>query len=112
MKIQKRVNKTKWGTIVYYKEKNNFFKFALYYYDDDPKTVYLANVRVNENVRKNGYGNTILRFVFKYAKENNFENIILKVDKSSWVKSWYERNGFIDLNDADSNYIWMQKVVE
>lgn len=90
---------------------NSKFKFAIYIYDDDQKTIYLSNVFVNENSRKQGYGNLILDFVDSIAEDFNANAILLKADKQEFVHDWYKRHGYIDYEEDFDNYIWMKKVL-
>jgi hypothetical protein len=40
---------TDWGIVYYYNDKD--YRFALYMYNDDPDSLYLSNVKVNQNMR-------------------------------------------------------------
>ena len=106
MKIKKET--TNWGTICYYK--NSYCGFALYAYDDDKSTICLSNVMVKESERGKGIGNKILNFANKEARKHNYSMICLKVVKSSWMHSWYERHGYRDLSydEGNDNYVWME----
>lgn len=108
MKITKEI--TGWGRIYYYKE--DYYEFALYTYNDDKKTMYLSNVKVNPKVRGRGLGNRILRFADKEAKKKNYTILCLNVLKSSWVHSWYSRHGYSDFCDKNNDNIWMKKYIK
>ena len=90
---------------------NSNFKFAIYIYDDDPKTIYLSNVFVNENSRKQGYGNKILDFVDGMAEGFVANTIILKANKQDFVHNWYKRHGYVDYEEDFDDYIWMKKTI-
>lgn len=102
--------KTEWGIVYIYRGDN--YRFSLYVYNDDMKTMYLSSVRVNPTVRKKGIGNYILDIAENEAKKYGADNILLIVSKSSWVHDWYKRRGFADfMIDKHKDYIWMQKQI-
>lgn len=113
MKIKVNVNKTEWGIVKIFSNEDNTIRFALYTYNDDNETIYLSNLFVNESLRKNGYGDRIIEWVFDYAKSRSFKTIILNVVKNSWMEKWYERKGFEYLEDCeDDGYkgnVWLKK---
>ena len=87
------------------------FRFAIYRYDDDKETIYLSNVFVNDDNRKQGLGNTILDAADRVANKLKANAICLKVLQDSFVHDWYERNGYSDLSidEEEPEYIWMRK---
>lgn len=87
------------------------FRFALYMYDDDPKTAYLSNVFVDEKMRGNGIGNTILDKADEMARKIGAETLCLKVKRDSFVHQWYRRKGYVDFqpDNDDKDHIWMKK---
>jgi hypothetical protein len=50
---------------------------------------------------------------FKYAKTNLFNSVVLNVVKNSWMQKWYERLGFVYVEDCQQDEykrnIWMKK---
>lgn len=109
MSITVNKENTAFGFIYYYNADE--FKFAIYVYDDDPKTMYLSNVFVSKNNRKQGYGNKILNIVDVVAEEFNADTIVLKANKQEFVHDWYKRHGYIDCEDDFDNYVWMKKTI-
>ena len=108
-KIKIKEESTIFGKVWYISNSN--FKFAIYRYDDDPKTIYLSNVFVNENSRKQGYGNQILDFVDGIAERFTANTIILKANKQDFVHNWYTRHGYFDYEEDFDDYIWMKKTI-
>lgn len=100
-----------WGKVWYFK--NKYSRFALYTYDDEPGTIYLANVYVYKRYRDNGYGNEILKYAEQFAVENNFSIIILKVIDNSFAYNWYIKHGYQFLENDDTetltSYVWLIK---
>lgn len=113
MKIKAKVDKTEWGIVKIFSNEDNTIRFALYTYNDDNEIIYLSNLFVNESLRKNGYGDRIIEWVFGYAKSHSFKTIILNVVKNSWMEKWYKRKGFEYLEDCeDDEYkgnVWLKK---
>ena len=75
------------------------------------KTIYLSNVFVDKEHRKEGIGNAILNAADKIAKKMNADSICLKVKRDSFVYEWYKRYGYSDLcvDDEDKEFMWMVK---
>jgi len=111
--INTKEEKTDFGTVWYYDAEDGSFRFAVYQYDDDPDTVYLANVFVKDESRGQGKGNAILKNAELIAKDRNASTICLKVKNDSFVHKWYERNGYFYLeeDDEDPTFIWMKKEI-
>ena len=111
--VNTREEKTDFGTVWYYDAEDGSFRFAVYQYDDDPDTLYFSNLFVNEDQRGNGTGNRILKQVDEIAKEKGVSTICLRVKKDSFVHRWYERNGYIYIEDdqEEPGYVWMNKQI-
>ena len=94
-------------------EPNGIFRFAIYRYDDDKETVYLSNVLVNNEYRKQGLGNFILNQADTMAKKLNANTICLRVKQNSFMHDWYKRNSYIDLSvdEEEPQFIWMRKTL-
>ena len=106
----KREN-TEWGWRTYYTGPNDSVRFALYAYDDDPKTLYFSNLFVDPKHRGHKLGDEVLDYVENIAKLNSYESIILNVKKDSWVRDWYEKRGFEYMEDCGDDYsgnVWMR----
>lgn len=104
--------KTDFGDVWYMtSEPEGIFRFAIYRYDDDRDTIYLSNVFVGKEHRKNGLGNIILNAADKVAKKLKANTICLKVKQDSFVHDWYGRHGYTDLSidEEEPQYIWMSK---
>ena len=112
MKISVKHEKTDFGDVWYISSSpKGIFRFAIYRYDDDKKTIYLSNVFVDKEHRKEGIGNAILNAADKIAKKMNADSICLKVKRDSFVYEWYKRYGYSDLcvDDEDKEFMWMVK---
>ena len=113
MKISVKQEKTDFGNVWYISSNpKGIFRFAIYRYDDDKKkTIYLSNVFVDEERRKEGIGNSILNAADKIAKKMNADSICLKVKRESFVHEWYKRHGYSDLctDEEDKEFTWMVK---
>ena len=105
----KNCEKTDWGVVLNFEVGKSIGRFALYTYDDDIYTIYLANLRIAERYRGKGIGNWILNWVFQYARTNNRKQIILRVESGSWMEAWYVRKGFNYLQSAEDGSNWLRK---
>lgn len=104
-------DKTEWGIIYYYYGEN--FRFALYLYDDDKDTIYLANLDVYKNSQHQGIGNKVLNFAIEESIRFKVKSILLKCLKTSWVYEWYLRHGFkYHSLDKDSRYVWLEYIIK
>ena len=97
------------GSVYYFN--SEYFKFAIYKYDDDPKTIYLSNVFVNEDNRNQGCGNYILKIADLVAEGFDANTIVLKANKREFVHDWYKRYGYVDYEEDFDDYIWMKKEI-
>lgn len=112
MEVITKHEKTDFGDVWYMTSKpEGIFRFAIYRYDDDRETIYLSNVFVGKEHRKNGLGNIILNAADKVAKNLKANTICLKVRQDSFVHDWYGRHGYTDLSvdEEEPLYIWMTK---
>lgn len=112
--VIEKYEKTDFGDVWYITSKSKgIFRFAIYRYDDDRETVYLSNIFVCKEHRKNGLGAFILNVADEIAKKLKANTICLKVKQDSFYHNWYERYGYIDLNvdNEELQFIWMTKNV-
>ena len=112
MKVTTKHEKTDFGDIWYMSSvPKDIFRFAIYRYDDDKETVYLSNVFVSKEHRKQGLGNSILNTADKVAKKLKAKTICLKVKQDTFVHEWYGRHGYSDLSadEEEPQFIWMTK---
>lgn len=111
MKTVERHKKTDFGDVWYVNAIDGTYRFAVYKYDDDNDTIYLSNVFVKEDSRRQGYGNEILTSAEEYANRLGVSVICLKVLSGSDVHRWYKRHGYEDLekDEEERGYMWMKK---
>ena len=111
MKTVERHKKTDFGDVWYVNAADGTYRFAVYKYDDDNDTIYLSNVFVKEDSRRQGYGNEILASAEEYADRLGASVICLKVLSGSDVHRWYKRHGYEDLekDEEERGYMWMKK---
>jgi predicted GNAT family acetyltransferase len=111
MKTVERHKKTDFGDVWYVNAADGTYRFAVYKYDDDDDTIYLSNVFVKEDSRRQGYGNEILASAEDYANRLGASVICLKVLSGSDVHRWYKRHGYEDLekDEEERGYMWMKK---
>lgn len=94
-----------------YDEENIQTRFAFYTYKDDPSTLYLSNVFVEEASRNHGFGTRILRAAEKVAETIGATTISLKVKQDSPANAWYRKNGYGYVVFEDG-YDWLEKNLE
>lgn len=112
MKVTTRHEKTDFGDVWYISSMpQGVFRFAIYRYDDDLKTVYLSNVLVGREHRNHGWGNVILEYADRIAKRMNANTLCLKVKRDSSVHEWYGRHGYSDMevDGEEPQFMWMAK---
>ena len=110
MNVTTRKEKTNFGVVIYVEDVNKSFSFAMYRYDDDPSTVYLANVFVEESQRGKGFGNIILNSADEIAKRVNASSICLRAEIGSFAHQWYKRHGYTDF-EKENKFMWMEKKI-
>lgn len=100
--------------IFYIYIKNKVSKVCIYLYKDNPNTVYLADLYVDNAVRNKGIGTLIMRICDNIAMLLKASKIILFVEKR-WVKTWYEKLGYKEIKEFTfpvDNAIWMEKAMK
>jgi GNAT superfamily N-acetyltransferase len=94
-----------------YNKENIQTRFAFYTYKDDPSTLYLSNVFVEESSRNHGFGTRILKAAEKVAEAIGAITISLKVKQNSPANAWYRKNGYGYVAFEDG-YDWLEKNLE
>ena len=94
-----------------YREEDIQTRFAFYTYKDDPSTLYLSNVFVEEASRNHGFGTRILKAAEKVAETIGATTISLKVKQDSPANAWYRKNGYGYVAFEDG-YDWLEKNLE
>lgn len=92
-------------------EENIQTRFAFYTYKDDPCTLYLSNVFVEEASRNKGFGTKILTAAEKVAETFGVTYIRLKVKQGSPANAWYRKNGYSYVA-FENGYDWLEKNLE
>jgi len=77
---------------VYFQNKG---KMKLWIDKDNPKELFITDLYVNENFRKQGIGQKLLNYSIKAAKKLGHKKIALRVFSGSWMEFWYRKNGFV-----------------
>ena len=94
-----------------YDEENLQARFAFYTYKDDPSTIYLSNVFVEETSRNKGFGTKILAAAEKVAETFGATSIRLKVKRDNPAHAWYQKHGYSYITFEDE-YDWFEKTLE
>ena len=94
-----------------YREEDIQTRFAFYTYKDDPSTLYLYNVFVEEASRNHGFGTKILSAAEKVAETIGATTIRLKVKQDSPANNWYRKNGYGYVS-FEGEYDWLEKNLE
>ena len=71
----------------------------LWIYKKNPRELFLSNLYVKEQYRKNGLGRELLDYSQKAAKKLGIKRLVLKVVRNTWMKDWYLRYGFLEDDD-------------
>lgn len=82
-------------------------------FEDKPNTLFLSNLIVNENNRKQGYGTELINEAISYAKDHYCDTVSLEVDENEiWLLTWYKKLGFIIVGYGYmDNYLLMSKYI-
>lgn len=87
---------------------NDFASCTLYWYSDDISRCYISELFVEKEYRNNGIGSKLISFCIDKAKELNFEQIILKCDKNSFMDNYYKKIGFkYYCEDENDDFEWL-----
>lgn len=86
---------------------------SIYWYFDEPKSLYIDMISVSEESQQKGLGNFLLKTLEQICVVDlSAETISLWVFKDTWMKNWYDRHGYkeMELNDSEPGTVWMEKV--
>ena len=110
MNLIQHINKSDWGTSIYFMEENGDAYGRAYIYSDSPKTIYLEGLSVIESKRDKGFGTEIQEVRENYGRSVGCKYSMLVVKSDSWMRKWYERRGYKNYGPHDlENHIWMKK---
>ena len=110
MNLIQHINKSDWGTSIYFMEENGDAYGRAYIYSDSPKTIYLEGLSVIESKRDKGFGTEIQEIRENYGRSVGCKYSMLVVKSDSWMRKWYEKRGYRNYGPHDlQNHIWMKK---
>lgn len=82
----------------------------MYWYHDETETVYLTDLNVSIDYRKQGLGRELQQVREYIAMTLGATNTRILALKDSWMQKWYERRGYTHFADhEDGLWIWMKK---
>lgn len=83
---------------------------SLYLYLDDSSTIYLSNLKVRKQYRRQGFGRKLLEMQEQIGISLNATTFCLWVQKGSWMHDWFIRRGYSDFNLHErKGFVWMIK---
>lgn len=99
-----------WGNIIYLMERDGR-AFAKIYWFNDEDAVYLSDLNVDINVRRQGIGTKLQKIREDIGKQIGATEARLWVKIDTWMHDWYLRRGYTDfeINEKEDNAIWMEK---
>lgn len=88
----------------------NYGRCSLYF-DSLGLPCVLANLKMKIGHRRQGLGRGLLRSAVKLAASMGIKNVYLRVKGGSWLKRFYESEGFVyyACDSYDKNQEWMMK---
>lgn len=72
---------------------------CLYYYNDDRKNGYIANLKTEKKSQRRGYATRMVKQAENIFIFFGFSAILLKVKKNSWQEKWYRQLGYSKVNN-------------
>jgi GNAT superfamily N-acetyltransferase len=100
----------RWGNEIFLMQKEGNGFIRLYWLEEDISTVYISWLSVSPDKVKQGIGKTLVKLCEQIGVILGAEECGLWVDKTEWMKLWYERLGYeFYLEHHEENYIWMKK---
>lgn len=104
--IHKQV--VEWGTLYHIMESNGNGYIRAYVYNDQPTILYLSDLSVSSNSRKQGLATTLLDFT---STIHDYNRVVLAVEKDSWQYKWYKRLGFTYYaKHENKQLVWLSKL--
>jgi len=105
------LSKADWGGSIWIMEKEGRAFARAYRYCDDDKTIYLDNLSVSWDARKEGLGTKLQKIRESIGRYAGFKEACLWATKGTWQHDWYQRRGYVDYQDYpdEINAVWMKK---
>lgn len=98
------------GWVMMIMQMNGHAMCRAYGYSDDPKTIFLDSLYVNEEHRNRGYGEKLQLIREAIGKEFGCKKAMLWVYSGTWMEKWYRRRGYRRKGKPkDEHSIWMSK---
>ncbi len=73
---------------------------------------YIQSIDIQEKYRKKGYGSILLKNTLNFIKEKYYLKVTLEVDsQKQWLISWYQKYGFVVLEEKKNNNIFYVKMM-
>lgn len=104
---------TYWGGNIWIMHKDGIAFAKLYWWTDEPNSVYLSDLSVNDECRKLGIGKELQEIREYIGRERGAVWSKLWVGKKTWMRKWYGRRGYNywkKMEDDDGlDFIWLRK---
>lgn len=110
MRYIRNKSKTDWGTVYMFMESKGRAFARAYIYDDDPKTIILDWLQVDEDSRNQGFGTWLQKVREELGRELGCKWSMLWVVKGTWQRKWYKRRGYKYFGSFKENKaVWLRK---
>lgn len=83
----------------------------LYWWTDEPDSVYLSDLSVSDEYRNSGIGTELQEIREEIGRKRGTKWYRLWVEKGTWMRKWYARRGYTywkKMSD-DVNNMWLKK---
>lgn len=87
------------------------YTYCICQYNDEPDTLYVAELFVPKDKRKNGLGDKAIQEAEMIAKAKGAKWLKLSVRRWSWKYDWYKRKGFHPFC-TKTFIVWMEKEIK
>lgn len=91
--------------------KGDNYRFSLHFYADDPESIILTCLEVNQDSQRQGIGTQIMDYAENFARYRGFKRIFLKIwtiKRNTWLHQWYLKQGYV-FHEEDMFDIWLRK---
>lgn len=83
----------------------------VYWNPNDSEIAFFDYLSVSPDLQKLGFGTTMQIIQEKIGRALGAKYCRFFVEKDKWMHDWYKRRGYVDYEDYNDEYVWMQKLL-
>lgn len=78
----------------------------------NPSRCWISDISVDADFRRQGIGSELLLFCESISLKLSCCDVLLAVERGSWMYDWYCRRGYFECEDAEGEFVKLQKTLK